>query len=134
MRSFQELTASNCKAEELDVRVVKELDKCYHVAIELGTHTKDVVFRNSAENVEGVGEDQTQVEPWSFMDSLLFAFTVITTIGYGNVAPRTFGGRLFVIGYGLIGIPFTLLAIADLGKFLSEMMSKWSRATVKLKK
>ncbi|KAK6024658.1 hypothetical protein OSTOST_09529, partial [Ostertagia ostertagi] len=39
---------------------------------------------------------------------------------YGNVAPRSFGGRLFVIGYGLIGIPFTLLAIADLGKFLSE--------------
>lgn len=38
------------------------------------------------------------------------------------MAPRTFGGRLFVIGYGLIGIPFTLLAIADLGKFISEMM------------
>ncbi|KAK6051231.1 Ion channel [Cooperia oncophora] len=68
------------------------------------------------------------------MDSLLFAFTVITTIGYGNVAPRSFSGRLFVIGYGLIGIPFTLLAIADLGKFLSEMMSKWSKTTVKLKK
>lgn len=38
------------------------------------------------------------------------------------MAPRTFGGRLFVIAYGLIGIPFTLLAIADLGKFISEML------------
>ncbi|KHJ78747.1 Ion channel [Oesophagostomum dentatum] len=61
------------------------------------------------------------------MDSLLFAFTVITTIGYGNVAPKTFAGRLFVIVYGFIGIPFTLLAIADLGKFLSEVMSSWSK-------
>ncbi|VDO23988.1 unnamed protein product [Haemonchus placei] len=118
----------------MDVFVVKELDKCYHIAIEHLSHTKDVLFRNSAETVEGVGEERWQVEPWSFMDSLLFAFTVITTIGYGNVAPRSFGGRLFVIGYGLVGIPFTLLAIADLGKFLSEMMSKWSKAAVKWKK
>uniref|UniRef100_A0A7I4YRD0 TWiK family of potassium channels protein 7 n=1 Tax=Haemonchus contortus TaxID=6289 RepID=A0A7I4YRD0_HAECO len=130
---IEQLTTVDCKAE-MDVFVVKELDKCYHIAIEHLSHTKDVLFRNSAETVEGVGEERWQVEPWSFMDSLLFAFTVITTIGYGNVAPRSFGGRLFVIGYGLVGIPFTLLAIADLGKFLSEMMSKWSKAAVKWKK
>ncbi|KIH62240.1 Ion channel [Ancylostoma duodenale] len=54
--------------------------------------------------------------------------------GYGNVAPRTFAGRFFVIAYGLVGIPFTLLAIADLGKFLSEIMQSWSKTASRFKK
>lgn len=31
-------------------------------------------------------------------------------------------GRLFVIAYGVVGIPFTMLAIASLGKFLAEIL------------
>ncbi|KAF7632088.1 Ion_trans_2 domain-containing protein [Meloidogyne graminicola] len=62
---------------------------------------------------------------WSFSDSVLFCFTVITTIGYGNVSPKTNTGQLFCIIYALFGIPFTLLAIADLGKFISEVMETW---------
>uniref|UniRef100_A0AC35EVX3 Potassium channel domain-containing protein n=1 Tax=Panagrolaimus sp. PS1159 TaxID=55785 RepID=A0AC35EVX3_9BILA len=73
------------------------------------------------------GEQKEYIKPWSFSDSILFAFTVITTIGYGNVAPRTLGGRIFCIIYGLIGIPFTLLAIADLGKFISEVIDGWEK-------
>lgn len=89
-----------------------------------------------------VADEEEEVVPWSFMDSLLFAFTIITTIGesvfffpstreisgYGNVAPKTTMGRAFVILYGLVGIPFTLLAIADLGKFLSEIMFGWGKS------
>ncbi|RCN41444.1 Ion channel [Ancylostoma caninum] len=128
------ISSYDCKLGDLDDRLVKDLDKCYHVAVEHSTHTKDVLFRNSAEDVETVAEEHEQVQPWSFMDSLLFAFTVITTIGYGNVAPRTFAGRFFVIAYGLVGIPFTLLAIADLGKFLSEIMQSWSKTASRFKK
>ena len=65
----------------MDERLVKELDKCYHVAVEQETHTKDVVFTNSQEEIETVTEEDEEIKPWSFMDSLLFAFTVITTIG-----------------------------------------------------
>ncbi|VDL74637.1 unnamed protein product [Nippostrongylus brasiliensis] len=68
---------------------------------------------------------------WSLMDSVLFCFTVITTIGYGNVAPRTFHGRIFVIAYGLIGVPFTMLAIANLGKFLATVLKTWTSPFVK---
>lgn len=65
---------------------------------------------------------------------ILFSFSVITTIGYGNVAPKTMAGRAFVIAYGLIGIPFTLLAVADLGKFLSEIMFGWAKSFKTLRK
>lgn len=86
---------------------------------------------------------------WSLTDAVLFCFTVITTIGrskrtretdelpgYGNVVPRTDMGRLFVIFYGLIGVPITMLVspspclpfllafqvIANLGKFLATLL------------
>ncbi|CEF60806.1 Potassium channel subfamily K member 18 [Strongyloides ratti] len=64
---------------------------------------------------------------WTLMDAILFCFTVITTIGYGNTAPQTTGGRLFVIFYGLIGVPFTMLAIANFGKFLAEILKQWTK-------
>ncbi|ETN82735.1 Ion channel [Necator americanus] len=76
-------------------------------------------------------DDGTGYEYWSVMDSVLFCFTVITTIGYGNVAPRTFNGRLFVILYGLVGVPFTMLAIANLGKFLATVLKSWTRPFVR---
>ncbi|PIO53022.1 hypothetical protein TELCIR_25662, partial [Teladorsagia circumcincta] len=50
---------------------------------------------------------------------------------YGNVAPRTFNGRIFVILYGLVGVPFTMLAIANLGKFLATVLKSWTRPFVK---
>uniref|UniRef100_A0A2K6W7A5 Potassium channel domain-containing protein n=1 Tax=Onchocerca volvulus TaxID=6282 RepID=A0A2K6W7A5_ONCVO len=68
---------------------------------------------------------------WSLMDSIVFCFTVITTIGYGNVAPKTMGGRLFVIGYGVLGIPFTMLAIASLGKFLAGILKEITQFTAR---
>lgn len=37
--------------------------------------------------------------------------------GYGNIVPVTTSGRGFCMLFALIGIPFTLTVIADLGKF-----------------
>ncbi|PIO66207.1 Ion channel [Teladorsagia circumcincta] len=75
--------------------------------------------------------DGKDYDYWTLMDSVLFCYTVITTIGYGNVAPRTFNGRIFVILYGLVGVPFTMLAIANLGKFLATVLKSWTRPFVK---
>ncbi len=53
---------------------------------------------------------------WSFFMSSLFAFELVTTIGYGTHAPVTLGGRLFLVVYTLIGIPaatMTLLYLAE---------------------
>ncbi|XP_035714438.1 TWiK family of potassium channels protein 7 isoform X2 [Folsomia candida] len=60
---------------------------------------------------------------WDYIQSAFFASTVLTTIGYGNMAPKTHSGRVFCIFFALIGIPFTLTVIADLGKLMASAVS-----------
>ncbi|XP_006126602.2 potassium channel subfamily K member 5 isoform X1 [Pelodiscus sinensis] len=54
---------------------------------------------------------------WNWPNAVIFAATVITTIGYGNVAPKTPAGRVFCVFYGLFGVPLCLTWISALGKF-----------------
>lgn len=60
---------------------------------------------------------------WTYPNSIFFATTVITTIGYGNLVPTTTSGRVACIIFALFGIPLLLVTIADIGKFLSEFLS-----------
>ncbi|XP_077088256.1 potassium channel subfamily K member 5-like [Siphateles boraxobius] len=54
---------------------------------------------------------------WNWPNAVIFAATVITTIGYGNIAPKTPTGRVFCILYGLFGVPLCFTWISELGKF-----------------
>ncbi len=47
--------------------------------------------------------------------------------GYGNVAPKTTGGRLFCILYGLCGIPLCLTWISELGTFFGGRAKRLSQ-------
>lgn len=42
-----------------------------------------------------------------------------STTGYGNVVPSTNWGRIFCILFAFVGIPLTLIVIADLGKLFA---------------
>ncbi|UMM44135.1 hypothetical protein L5515_019361 [Caenorhabditis briggsae] len=63
--------------------------------------------------------EPSQVVPkrWTFPSSVLFSFTILTTIGYGNVTPHTQQCKVFLMIYGAFGIPLFLITIADLGRF-----------------
>ncbi|VDO46190.1 unnamed protein product, partial [Brugia timori] len=56
----------------------------------------------------------------NFTDIILFSFTTIATIGYGNITPSTPWAQLFCIAFSIFGIPMTLLTLANLGKYLTK--------------
>lgn len=45
-----------------------------------------------------------QVEEWSWVDSIYFCVVTLSTVGYGDFAPTTDGGKLFTIFYIFMGI------------------------------
>lgn len=57
---------------------------------------------------------------WTFPSSFLYSLTLITTIGYGSVSPRTTWGRLMSISYAIIGIPLMLLYLSTTGESLAR--------------
>jgi voltage-gated potassium channel len=47
-----------------------------------------------------------RVEGWTWLDSLYFSVTTLTTVGYGDLAPQTAAGKIFTIFYILVGLGF----------------------------
>ncbi|XP_071445310.1 TWiK family of potassium channels protein 12-like [Hetaerina americana] len=57
---------------------------------------------------------------WSFLNAVVYCLTVVTTIGYGHIAPATTTGRAITIAYAILGIPMFLILLADFGKLFTR--------------
>nr|XP_046255635.1 potassium channel subfamily K member 5-like [Scatophagus argus] len=68
---------------------------------------------------------------WTWENSVIFASTIVTTIGFGNVAPKTKSGRVFCILYGLCGIPLCLVWISELGSFFGDRAKRLSQVLIR---
>ncbi|XP_064555940.1 uncharacterized protein LOC135440606 [Drosophila montana] len=58
---------------------------------------------------------------WNFAKAFLYSLTVLTTIGYGNIAPRTALGRIVTLAYAFFGIPLTLVYLSSTGSILAKV-------------
>lgn len=46
----------------------------------------------------------TTVEGWRPLDALYFSLTTLTTVGFGDLSPKTDMGKIFTILYILVGV------------------------------
>ncbi|KAG8010146.1 Potassium channel subfamily K member 5 [Nibea albiflora] len=94
-----------------------------------GFHGEAIVVEAAGQGVSITGE--THRSTWDWSNSVIFASTIVTTIGFGNVAPKTQGGRVFCILYGLCGIPLCLVWISRLGSFFGDRAKRLSQVMIR---
>ena len=64
-------------------------------------------------------------ENWSWIDSLFFSISYITTAGHATMVPLTDIGKLFTSAYLLIGVSLGLYILIDLfGGYTSSALTK----------
>ena len=66
-------------------------------------------------------------EGWTWEDSVYFTTSTITTVGYGDLVPHTYFGRLFTIPLMLIGIGvgfYVIYTIQDYGRYHMDGVSR----------
>ncbi len=51
------------------------------------------------------------LEKWDWIDCLYFSVVTLTTVGYGDISPKTTGGKLFTIFYIILGLGIILYFI-----------------------
>ena len=58
----------------------------------------------SISHIVGGAVTLSMIENWNIVDSLFFCVVTTSTVGYGNVVPKTNAGKLFVIYYSLYAL------------------------------
>ena len=65
-------------------------------------------------------------------NSALFVFTIVSTIGYGNFAPQTDGGKIFLMAYAAFGIPIVTACVGNLASQFLGFVEWWAVAHMDL--
>ncbi|XP_056633473.1 potassium channel subfamily K member 18 [Diorhabda sublineata] len=107
---------------ELNKKILDE--KEYHKRIsEVLEKYQTIIVKFIKKGYDGT-DDADSSSQWSFAGAFLYSLTVITTIGYGNIYPRTLQGKIATIVYAIIGMPLFLLYLSNIGDIMARSF-KW---------
>lgn len=73
------------------------------------------------------------VEGLSLLDTYYFLVTTATTVGYGDISPKTGLGKVFVTVYMIIGIALLGLFLGKVTEFMVEVGSKRKKGLISMK-
>ncbi|KAJ8304460.1 hypothetical protein KUTeg_018043 [Tegillarca granosa] len=76
----------------------------------------------TGEDCSAFGKPGGPKHEWTFSGSLFFSVTVISTIGYGHISPKTEWGRLTCITYAVLGIPLVMICLALIGDTFADVI------------
>ncbi|XP_033749076.1 uncharacterized protein LOC117333763 [Pecten maximus] len=135
---FQSLEAWNEKKTRSTISEIRTVrmeelrniaNKIHHLNKESWTKNADEIMKKfqrelytktKGQGWDGVDDVVGGERDWTFVGALLYSVTLITTIGYGDITPKTPGGRIATMFYAMFGIPLTLLCLANLGNVMAQ--------------
>ena len=65
------------------------------------------------------------IEKWRYIDSLYFAAATMTTVGYGDITPKTDIGKLFTIVYVFAGVAIALYGLSVIATHFVEVREEF---------
>jgi voltage-gated potassium channel Kch len=68
------------------------------------------------------------LEGWGFIDALYFAVVSMATVGYGDFSPETPAGKIFTMGFLVIGIGIFVLTVGAIAEAILSAMPKGRKA------
>ncbi|XP_037935600.1 open rectifier potassium channel protein 1 [Teleopsis dalmanni] len=110
------------------VQLKERIEIYEYLLVELGNRTSEVQNEILTKISDYCGKPVTDANldlyetpyTWTFYHAFFFAFTVCSTVGYGNISPTTTLGRMIMIAYSMIGIPVNGILFAGLGEYFAK--------------
>ncbi|XP_059484986.1 potassium channel subfamily K member 18 isoform X2 [Neocloeon triangulifer] len=134
--TFQALEAKNEVARKVDIKykrsnctdrlwqltqesdVLRQENWTERVIVELKEFEKDLLTAMKKHGWDGT--ENEEANQWTFSGALFYSIIVITTIGYGHIAPKTHWGKVVTIFYAILGIPLMLLCLSNIGDVMAH--------------
>ncbi|CAF1321585.1 unnamed protein product [Adineta steineri] len=78
------------------------------------------------------GRTRPDADPdWNYFGAILYAVTLVSTIGYGHITTKTVQGKIATILYSAFGVPLMMLFVANIGSTMAKMFTfVFSRLTM----
>lgn len=65
---------------------------------------------------------ESEYQGWSYFDGVYFAYTALTTIGYGDLTPVSNGAKSFFVFWSLIALPTMTVFISNAGDTIVKII------------
>ncbi|XP_047738950.1 uncharacterized protein LOC108680332 isoform X2 [Hyalella azteca] len=96
-----------------DMHMLEELEWSEKARETLKDFEKSLVKAIKQDGWDGV--ESNEPKQWTFAGALFYSIILITTIGYGHIAPKTPWGKVVTIFYAIPGVPLMMLCLANIG-------------------
>jgi potassium channel subfamily K member 18 len=73
--------------------------------------------------------DAVYNQKWTYSTAVLYCATVVTTVGYGHIAPKSILGKVVTCLYAMIGIPIMIASLTTTGDLLAFIFIKYYTKT-----